>query len=266
MNSGVPSTMPVAVSFTTSGPARRSLARPKSITTARNPLGAVGVRHQHDVLGLEIPMDDLELMGVAETVANLDQERNPLRHGKGTPASLMLAERLAFEVGHDQIEQPVGGLAQAKDGADVGMVEPGGDGGFPPEPLDRRRVSGQPGDQDLDGDRSAGVDLLGLIDVRHPAFAQLPVDLVALVEDLSGETRQAGRYMAVGRLERSAESHRGIAGSGRPAGAVRLGSALDQQRSVLDAESGGSVVCGLTARAAPVTQSRNRLRPSLLAR
>ena len=36
MNSGVPRTIPVAVSFSSSGPALRSLASPKSMTTANS--------------------------------------------------------------------------------------------------------------------------------------------------------------------------------------------------------------------------------------
>ena len=49
-------------------------------------------------------MNDLQLVGVAQTLADLNQKGNPFGHRKGTPASLVLAERLAFEVRHDQVD------------------------------------------------------------------------------------------------------------------------------------------------------------------
>ena len=56
-------------------------------------------------------MNDLELVGVAEAVADLHQQGNSLGHGEGAPASLVLAERLAFEVWHDQIDAAAPGVS-----------------------------------------------------------------------------------------------------------------------------------------------------------
>ena len=195
MNSGVPSTMPVAVSLDISAPVRRSFASPKSITTARN---ACFLRHQHDVLGLEVPMDDLELVGVLEAVAHLDQQRDALLGRERAAAGLVLAQRLAFEVGHHQIEQPVRRLAQAEDGADVGMVEPHGDRRFAPEPLDRGRIAGEPRHQDLHRHRAARIQLLRPVDVRHAALAEPAPDPVAPVEQLAAERRQRVRRAVSG--------------------------------------------------------------------
>jgi hypothetical protein len=73
------------------------------------------------------------------------------------------------------------------------MIQPGGDRGFSPQPLDRCRVAGQPGYENLDRNGFSGVDLMCLVDVRHPSFAQLTVDLVPLVEDLAGKTSEGSR-------------------------------------------------------------------------
>ena len=99
----------------------------------------------------------------------------------------MLAQRLALEIGHHQVEQPVGSLTQSEDGTDVGMVQPGGDGRLSPEALDRGRIARELGDQDLDRDGPLGTDLEGLIYVRHPTLAQLTGDAITLVQNLTGE-------------------------------------------------------------------------------
>ena len=73
-------------------------------------------------------MDDLEIVGMPQPMTHLHQQRDALRHRKGTSAGFVFAERLALEEGHDQIEQPIRGLAQPENGADVGMVQPRRDG------------------------------------------------------------------------------------------------------------------------------------------
>src|SRR5262249_58294715 len=52
-----------------------------------------------------------------------------------------------------------------------------------PEPLDEGVVGGVPAVEDLDRDTTAELLVLGEVDVRHPASAELPDDPVPAVED-----------------------------------------------------------------------------------
>ena len=84
----------------------------------------------------------------------------PSSTGNGPRRDLVLAQRLALQVGHHEVDQPVRRLAQAQDGADVRMVEPHGDRRLPPEPLDRGRIAREPRYQDLHRHRAARLQLL----------------------------------------------------------------------------------------------------------
>ena len=156
--------------------------------------------HEHDVLGLQVAMDDLELVRVVQPGAHLPQDRQPGREIHRAPPHFAVGEQLALEERHHQVDEPVLRLAQAQDAADVGVIEPHRETGLAPQPLHRALVAGQLGRQDLDRDFLVAGDLLGEVDVRHPALAQLLEHLIAGVEQLVGQGRgavQAGR-----RLER----------------------------------------------------------------
>jgi hypothetical protein len=129
MNSGVPSTIPVAVSLTTSGQPEVHYHSPKPGWHRR-------IGYQHDIFGLEVAMNDLQIVGVAQAVTHLNQERNALGNREWAAASFVLAQRLSFQEGHNQVQEPVGGLAQPQDGANIRVVQPGSDGGLAAKPLD----------------------------------------------------------------------------------------------------------------------------------
>ena len=135
-------------------------------------------------------MDDLELVRVLQAVAHLDQQRDALFGGERPAAGFVLTQRLAFEIGHHQIEQTVGSLAQTEDGADVRMVEPHRDRRLPAQPLDRGGIAGEPRDEDLDRDGAAGIQLLRPVDVGHPALTEPTPDPVAAIEQLAAEGSQ----------------------------------------------------------------------------
>ena len=87
----------------------------------------------------------VDLSGVGHVAIN----RNPgaaLRRkiaytlAKRPSPRLVLAEGLAGEKRHDQVDDPVRRLAEAENGADVGMIEPHGDGRLATQPLDRGRI------------------------------------------------------------------------------------------------------------------------------
>ncbi len=81
-------------------------------------------------------MHDAEIVGVLESVTDLDEDRDPLGQGKGAMRPFSLAERFALEKWHHEIEHPVRRLAQPEDGANIGVIQPFGDGGFTAESLD----------------------------------------------------------------------------------------------------------------------------------
>lgn len=66
------------------------------------------------------------------------------------------------------------------------MVEPGGDGDLPQEPLGAED-GGELGPQDLEGDGAVVLQVVGDIDGGHAAPAQLALDAVAARQSL-GET------------------------------------------------------------------------------
>ena len=94
INSGVPRTIPVAVSFAISGSARRSLASPKSITHGPDSSWRMGIGHQHNVFRLQIPVDDVHIMGMLEPAAHLEHERNAEIEWERTVAHLAIAQQL----------------------------------------------------------------------------------------------------------------------------------------------------------------------------
>jgi hypothetical protein len=132
-------------------------------------------------------MNDLEVVGMPETVAHLNQERDPVGYRKGASPSLVLAERFPLEKRHNQVDQSVWRFTQPQNRADVRMIQTSSDGGFAPQSLDRGRIAGQTGDENLDRHGSSAIDLLRLVDIRHPTFAQLAGDVISLIENLAGE-------------------------------------------------------------------------------
>ena len=132
-------------------------------------------------------MDDLQPVRVVQAFADLDEQRHPhLKcHGPGT--RFLIREELALEIRHNQVNEPGFGLAEAKNTARVGMVEPHRQTGFTSQPLHCRVVGDQFGSQHLHGHRVTRVQLAGLVDVGHPPLAQLLQDLVPAVDDLTLE-------------------------------------------------------------------------------
>jgi hypothetical protein len=112
-------------------------------------------------------VEDLKPVRVLEAAADLKQQRNPLGDRQRTLANLVVGQRLTREIRHHQVDASVGRLAYAEDGAHVRVVEPHGDGGLAPQPLHRPRVAEQLGQQHLERDLTAVLEILGEIDRGH---------------------------------------------------------------------------------------------------
>ena len=88
-----------------------------------------------------------------------------------------LRERLPFEQLHDDEVLPLV-LLDGVNRADVGMVQRRGGASLALEALERRRVLGQLGGQELERDAAAEARVLGFVDDAHPAASEPAHDRV----------------------------------------------------------------------------------------
>ena len=89
-------------------------------------------------------------------------------------------KRLALDVGHGVVGQPIGG-ARVEQRQDVGVLEPGGDLDFAKEALRPQRLS-QGGMQHLERHRALVPEVLGQVHRGHAPAAQLALQQVAVRE------------------------------------------------------------------------------------
>ncbi len=88
-----------------------------------------------------------------------------------------VSEGLSLRIRHHEVEKRVC-LTGVMERQDLGMLEVGGDFDLFQEPLGTED-GGELGPEDLEGDLAVMFEVLGEIDGRHPAVAQLPLDTVA---------------------------------------------------------------------------------------
>ena len=121
---------------------------------------------------------------MVQPVAHLCEERNGHFQRHWAILRLAIRQQLAFEVWHNQINEAALCLSEPQDVAHVGMVQSHGETRLTAKPLHGRFVAEQLGCQHLYRHRIARVQLSGLIDVGHPAFAHPTQHLVASIDDL----------------------------------------------------------------------------------
>src|SRR6185312_9518599 len=106
-----------------------------------------------------------------------------------------LLERAPVEVLHRDVVGALGAAA-VEDRDDVRMVQAGRALRLPPEALDELVVGCVPVVEQLERDAPPELLVLGEIDVRHPARAELALDDVALVEDAIDQGVSGGHARA----------------------------------------------------------------------
>src|SRR5262245_48072642 len=139
-------------------------------------------------------MDHLAAVGVGEGVGDLardlDRRVDRERSLPGQPAP----ERLALDIGHDVVEDPVG-FPGVEDWKDVRMVEAGGDLDLALEAVGSQR-GGQRRPVDLERHPTVVLEVPGQVDGTHPAPAQLPLDQIAVPKRIG---QSEARYVRHGR-------------------------------------------------------------------
>ena len=101
-----------------------------------------------------------------------------------------LAQRLALDVRHDVVHQPVG-LVRVVQRQDVRVVQPSGDLDLVQEPGGAHRL-GQLGEQHLDRDVTVVLEIVGQEYARHPALAQLALEAVPRGQGVAQSFKKLG--------------------------------------------------------------------------
>ena len=151
----------------------------------------------HDVGRLDVAVDQVHAVGLAQRRADLAQEVDDARRRQRAVALDDLLERQSRQVLHHVVEGAVVGVAVVVDLHRVPVGEPGGGPHLALEAGERVGVAGPIGPDQLDRHRLLEQQVLGQVDLAHPAGAEPPYQLV-LPEpprfgDLLAQLRQLGR-------------------------------------------------------------------------
>ena len=138
----------------------------------------------HDVLGLEVAVDDSLAVGVSNGAADLDEDRDGILIGEHPASFDDRAQGAAVDVVHREVgERTHRSHFVYRD--DARMAQPCGDARFAPESLDEWFVGAAELRDDLECDVTIERSLAGLVDVSHAAAAEEGLDDVALGESLA---------------------------------------------------------------------------------
>ena len=133
------------------------------------------VRGDHQVLGLEVAVDDAVLLRVGEPGEQALEHAADLRQGH---LADVRAQRAALDVLHRDVRRAVV-LEVVVHGDDVRMAQRAGHARLAQEALGERRVGGVEGAQLLERDEAVQVGLARQVHERHAAAPQLAQDLVS---------------------------------------------------------------------------------------
>ena len=128
---------------------------------------------QHDVVRLEVSVDDAELVGLVQRVERLAHDADGAKLVEVPFALDQPAQRAAFDVLHRHVDQPIFGVTKDEDANDVRVRQLRDRFRLPIEPRDELLALGGVAMQDLDRNLLIDRRVLREIDGAHPAFAQL---------------------------------------------------------------------------------------------
>src|SRR5216117_1387618 len=131
---------------------------------------------EEDVLGLDVAVDDSLAMGESERVGDVTRDMECRLEGQLPIPQQPMPQRLAFDVRHDVVEQPVD-LTSRKDRDNVGMAEVRGEVHFPNEPL-AQQAGGHLRVEHFDRHAAMRVLLHRQEDPGHAPRADLAFDVV----------------------------------------------------------------------------------------
>ncbi len=132
---------------------------------------------QQDVFRLDIAVNELVLVRIGQRIGHLARDAERLVHGQLPLPPQAVAERLALDIRHHVVEEPVR-LARIVEREDVRVPQPRRDPDLPQETLGPER-SRQLGPQHLQRHRPPVPRVLCQVDHCHPARPQLTQDQIA---------------------------------------------------------------------------------------
>jgi len=167
-----------------------------------------GAAGEQNVVRLDVAVHDAALVRIGECARDVLHDRHRLRHGEATVREQSCAERLAVDVWHDEIRQPVGD-AGAQHAHDVGMLQTGRQQDLAAEPIDRDG-GGHVLRKHLDGYAALQRVVERDEDARHAATLELTLDGVGgaeggaeLVDEGGLHVVRAGRSSSDSRTPRN---------------------------------------------------------------
>ncbi len=169
----------------------------------------VALAVDHDVLGLEVAVDDAEAVGLDEALEDLAGQVEGLGLVEVARAADEALQVLARDVFHGDVDrQPF--LADVVHPADVPVGDLAGQLDLVAEALDDLEVGGDLRLEELEGDDLADLAVVGLVDGAHTALADLLDDLEAAGEggaplEAPGWGLEGGRPGHLGRVAGSGE-------------------------------------------------------------
>ena len=136
--------------------------------------------HEEDVVRLDIAVNDAKRMRVTERVSDVAHDANHVCDRKRSLPDETIAQRLAFDVRHRVVQQPVG-LSDEQHRHDVRMVNARREPDLAVESVDAERPRQLRG-QHLHDDAPVERAFLGHENARHAAAAQLAIESVGAGE------------------------------------------------------------------------------------
>ncbi len=142
-------------------------------------------RFPHDVLRLQITVDDADVMRRLQRPAHLLNDRNCFLRSKLGPLMDDGGEIFALDILHRDELYPLR-FAQVINTDDIAVGDLGGEDQFLFEAVENGTVAGQVRANHFQGHHAAQLNVLGFVNGAHAAFAQQAQYLIAVRQQVPG--------------------------------------------------------------------------------